>query len=164
MTPLLLVLAVLGSGDALDPKLSVPNGGDSDLSPCLSRMAVARSRAQSTEAPTFATELECELWTAIVLLEGDVRSATTALAACDEAIAELAARPPVVVPVIREPASHRVRDSPVVDAAALFASAGAGAGAGALAGYAIDSERPAPAVIGAVIGAVLGCVFEDLAF
>lgn len=47
------------------------------------------SGATSTTAPAFLrTDLERELWDAVVLLEGDVETATVARASCETALAE----------------------------------------------------------------------------
>lgn len=53
---------------------------------CLAR----KSTVSTSTIPTFVTELECELWEAVVLLESDVRTATSALALCVEAVDEVA--------------------------------------------------------------------------
>lgn len=52
---------------------------------CLERMALTASSTR----PTFATELECELWEGIVLLEGDLKTATISATACENKLALL---------------------------------------------------------------------------
>ena len=81
---LVLISLVLRSG-----------AGFPSSTPCLDRMALA----PAGDRPTFATELECELWEGIVLLEGDVRTATIAIETCEGELALWKqAAPPLVAP------------------------------------------------------------------
>ncbi len=57
---------------------------------------LARHRALG--AATFSTELECELWGALVLSEGDVATASAALARCERRRRRLVLEAPSSVP------------------------------------------------------------------
>lgn len=50
--------------------------------------------ADTSTGAAFSTDLERGLWQALVLLEGDVKTATRSLAACETHLAELEAPPP----------------------------------------------------------------------
>lgn len=91
--------------------------------------------------PVFATELEARQWRAIVLLEGDLATATTALAACGRKLnrcqqAPLELPPPEPMP---EPDSGRLvveidAGSVALVVAIVVAVAGAAFGLGVAAG------------------------------
>lgn len=51
-------------------------------------LSSAPAASTSTSAPGLSTPLERELWHAVVLLEGDVETATTARASCEQALNE----------------------------------------------------------------------------
>ena len=100
-------------------------------SPCLERMAVA----PSGDLPTFETETECELWETVVLLEGDVRTATSALDACQRAQGRLRALPALpTAPVLPAPPPTTDRPSWPWVVLLIAAAAAGGAAVGYLAG------------------------------
>lgn len=155
------VLAVL----LLVAPSSEPEGGSvsltrkADASTCLERMAAHPS---GDGAATFGTELECEEWEAIVLLEGDVRTATLALALCERTGRELAA--------LRDPRASDAEPAtapagPVADLWHVLRSAGGaalGGAAGAGLGFATDHERPGPVIVGGLAGALLGALISEV--
>jgi hypothetical protein len=92
------VLSLGAPGDAP----SLPPAGDAPSLLQHDDTGAAPSSLEHGDGGAFTTELERELWRAVVLLEGDVKTATRGLAACEAELAELAPPPPL--PTIPPPA------------------------------------------------------------